>query len=92
MNLRELFSRYPLGCESFGAEWLRRWNEVGRLLDAPVNLQFYHGGCDFYGPPLHFRRLHEALADMRVRITAPNQRRVRIILLDGTVVREWCAS
>lgn len=51
--------------------------------------QEYPGGCRFYGPGLEFATLHEALADMRIRITAPNQVRVRVSLLDGAVIKEW---
>lgn len=89
---REMHRRHPLDVPEFGAEWLRRWEAVGRLLEAPAQIQEYPGGCIFFGGPLRFSTLHEALADMRIRITAPNQRRVRVTLLDGTVVREWPAQ
>ncbi len=66
--------------------------KVCALLEAPSMIQEYAGGCAFYTPGLHFATLCEALADFFIRIHAPNQRRVRVSLLDGTVIREWSAK
>lgn len=85
---REMHKRHSLECAEFGGEWLRKWDA---LLDAPALLQEYPGGCAFYGPPLRFSTLRKALDDMRIRVSAPNQRRVRVTFLDGTVVKEWSA-
>lgn len=48
-NLRELFSLYPLECESFGAEWLRRWEAIGKLLDSPCVVQEQDQGGKWLG-------------------------------------------
>jgi hypothetical protein len=93
MNLRELFSNYPLGCESFGAEWLRRWEAVGRLLRTDGRMEFCERGIwremagvsRTVGPSvgcllasgMHLRRGSLPL---------------RIVLLDGTIVKEWGAE
>ena len=65
--------------------------KVCALLDAPAMLQEYPVECAFYSPPLHFQALRDALMDMVIRIHAPIQTRVRVSLLDGTVIREWIA-
>ena len=86
MTTHLLFVRHSaaLGIDSYNT-----FCKLLKLLDAPAMLQEYPGGCAFYGPPLHFEHLHEAIADMHIRVTAPNQKRVRITLLNGTVIREW---
>ncbi len=66
--------------------------KVCALLEAPAMIQEYAGGCAFYTPGFHFATLHEALMDMVIRIHAPNQTRVRVSLLDETIIREWSAK
>lgn len=103
MNLRELFSKYPLDCASFGAEWLRRWEAVGRLLDAPARMSIFSQKND--GRTRWGKRSEGSggpLADMLQLAILPGQtaprplikqhKKVRIILLDGTIVREWGAK
>jgi hypothetical protein len=80
-----------LGCTGYG-QFCELWPKVCALLDAPARLQEYPGGCAFYGPPLQFDTVSEALEDMHDRVAAPNARRVRVVLLDGTVIREWVAT
>jgi hypothetical protein len=86
VTTHQLYLRHApgLGIDSYGT-----FCRLLELLDAPAQVEEYPGGCTFYGPPLRFDTLHEALAGMRERIAAPNQQRVRVSLLDGTVVREW---
>ncbi len=86
MNLFDHYQKDPRGADNY-PQWCR--DRIWELLQQPAMLQEYPGGCSFYGPPLRFGTLREALADMRTRITAPNQVRVRVVLLDGTIIREW---
>lgn len=84
-HYREMHRRHPLDVPEFGAEWLRRWSEVGRLLEEPANVMVFDNGqwwsirhgtvqtCIVYCSKKHH-----------------NERR-RIVLLDGTIVREWPA-
>ncbi len=86
MNLREYFSRYPLGCESFGAEWLRRWEALGRLLSLVARLEwrFTRGKWHRW----EIATVAELLQfDHRTEMRKDEFR--RIVLLDGTVIREW---
>jgi hypothetical protein len=88
MNLRELFSKYPLGCESFGAEWLRRWEVVGRLLDAPAELQ-----CQAHVSKRWWLMKRGSVAELLTSGTPVNRHLNRhICLLDGTIVKEWGAK
>ncbi len=89
MNLRELFSNYPLGCESFGGEWIRRWEAVGRLLEMP-------GRSWVRFPTGWFYLVNGMVGDLLAVTIRAQERRshkgalgYRIALLDGTVVREW---
>ena len=88
-TLHEHFVADPRGATSF-----KRYREdrIWELLQRPAMTQEYPGGCRFYGPGLGIATLHEALADMRIRVTAPNQTRVRVSLLNGTVIKEWAST
>jgi hypothetical protein len=92
MNLRELFSKYPLGCESFGAEWLRRWEAIGRLLDAPARVEvFCPPRGEWYAADMDPEiSCGAAIVDV-ASIIHKKRRRVRVALLDGAIVREWPA-
>ena len=88
MNLRELFSKYPLGCESFSAEWLRRWHEVGRLLDAKGVRE-----CQLEASGAWYAADHGSVAQLLRQGTMYDKRLARrIVLLDGTIVKEWGAE
>jgi hypothetical protein len=88
MNLREYFTRYPLGCESFGGEWLELWAALGRVLEMPGTawVRFPTGWFylargrvgDLLVATMHAKdkRLHKGALGYRVTI-------------DGTVVKEW---
>lgn len=90
---KELFKKHPLGCKSFGAEWLRRWEALGRLLWAPARIYVHCPPRDAWYP-----------ADMDPDITcsqalsiaisqlAKKRRGVRVVLLDGAIVKEWGGS
>ena len=85
----EMHRRRPLECAEFGAEWLRRWEAVGRLLEAPARLEWclrktwhhWHSGTVFD----MIRMVPSAAAMCPMK---PNEKR-RMVLLDGTVIREW---
>jgi hypothetical protein len=89
MNLFDHYQKDPRGADNY-PQWCR--DRIWELLQKPATLQEYPGGCSFFGPPLSFDTLHEALAFMRVCVNAPNQRRVRVTLLDGAIVKEWGAT
>lgn len=95
---REMHKRHPLECEEFGAEWLRRWEAIGNTLARLVQIQFYGDTREWNQSPPHrpWIQLHSALTDCIERHKAPENTRgyalMRIILLDGTIVREWPAQ
>lgn len=95
MNLRELFSKYPLGCESFNAEWLRRWSEVGRLLDARAQIGVKQGGTLWYEyyelHKRHGQTVAHCIAHVNERTRIDPALRFRIALPDGIIVKEWPA-
>lgn len=104
-NLRELFSLYPLGCESFGAEWLRRWEEgIDSLLRQPAKIEVF----DEYGPNgwYEIRVYDMPLLDGKIELGSKInsiahaliaaihewsvfQTPVRVSLLNGTIIREY---
>lgn len=94
MNLRELFSNYPLDCESFNAEWLRRWSEVGRLLEARASIRcaFHHGWeyREFEGSV--GACVEHVIQKMPFAYREREPLHTQIVLLDGTIVREWGAT
>ena len=94
MNLRELFSKWPLGCESFGAEWLAKWEALGRLLRAPGLLQGRHRGGYIHiaiGEP---RSIAVCIANgIKVQHNSPDTfDHIVATKLDGTIIREWSAT
>jgi hypothetical protein len=98
MNLRELFSKYPLGCESFGAEWLRRWKAVGLLLEQRCVAEFW-SYPDNRWVEFDWSRtdiVNNALVELAEKYGAdPSDswgQRFRVSLLDGTIVKEWGAE
>jgi len=92
-NLRELFSLYPLDCESFGAEWLRRWEAVGRLLRRRAEMRELIKGKWCVSLFIGYRLT--TVSDYLVKAHELNKSEgcgLRVILLDGTIVREWGQS
>ena len=95
---REMHRRHPLECVEFGVEWLRRWEVVGRLLNAQGKMWYgtegwpdkrvawvlwITGGGEFY-----------SIADCielaeKMRMSRSGLQYMRIALLDGTIIREW---
>ena len=90
---REMHRRHPLDVPEFGAEWLRRWEAVGRLLNRPAKLEFQD--CEtkrWWVPTFDEQRpetvedcLERAIFDRRAK---PYHRRV-VLAVDGTIIREW---
>ena len=92
-NLRELFNLYHDGFQDFGpwldvpefsAEWLRRWEAVGRLLGARALIEIvvgngYHAKYEMtLGGAIKWGRTQRG-----------KTRRVCVALFDGTIIREW---
>ena len=92
---REMHRRHPLDVPEFGAEWLRRWEAVGNTLQRPSQIQFKGDAGEWEQSELHraWIRLEVALIDCIERHKQPENVRgyayMRIVLLDGTIVREW---
>ena len=91
-NLRELFTLYPLGCESFGAEWLRRWEALGELLQKQVQIDFFvaEAPSRTYWAPL-FGTINPATVAECIIAAATDWTGAsrRVVLMDGTIVKEW---
>jgi hypothetical protein len=92
MNYRELYTKYPLGREQFDGEWVRLWNELGRLLEAPARGSYYSPTYmewfEIDIPTTVAQALRNAI-DLRNNTPL---KMVRVTLLDGTMVKEWGAS
>ena len=94
MNLRQLVTLHPLGCDHFGAEWLDLWLALGRLLRRPARLEYYGDACEWENEPIDvWRDVAACLIEAAERISEPENvrgfERVRVVLLTGTVIREW---
>jgi hypothetical protein len=97
MNLREYFTRYPLGCESYGAQWLELWAALGRVLEMPAQMWY---GTESWPEKrvtwvqwMGFVERH-TVADCletadKTRRSRSGLQFARIALLDGSVVKEW---
>jgi hypothetical protein len=93
MNLRELFTLYPLGCESFGAQWLLLWEDLGRLLEKLARVEYFDEfGNDGWYPALHATPNVARALIWCIDEWKRHQNRCRIVLLDGTIIREWPAN
>jgi hypothetical protein len=90
MNLREIFSKYPLDCESFNAEWQHRWSEVGRLLEFRAQIEHWLPWREEW---LRMADGPMTAADCLAYCAEYDGQmvRCRVVLLDGTVVKEWGA-
>lgn len=90
MNLRQLYSLHPLGCDHFGAQWLELWLALGRLLRMPARVEYHQGGAwrswpgmdRVHGPSVGGFLLFDFGAHYRGI-------EIRVVLLTGTVIREW---
>jgi hypothetical protein len=93
MNLRTMFKRHQLGCKRFGKEWLRRWDALGKLLQKPSRVEFYDefGDAGWHEMLYGIEPAWEALC-IAIEEVQRYQNRVRVVLLDGTVVKEWGSS
>lgn len=84
---REMHRRHPLDVPEFGAEWLQKWEALGKLLNTQVRV-----GCKSGSDPTQWIecRLNWTFAQALLwlherQIVGPH----RITLLDGTIVKEW---
>ena len=86
MNLREYFSKYPLGCDSFGVEWLRRWNgsAVLRVLPEGVVWRVYaKGTC------VEMVTLAEEVCCKKRTSGELRFRAGHVVMEEGTIVYVW---
>ena len=84
----EMYAKHPLGCESFGAEWLELWASLGELLGMPGELQ-----CQAH-VSRHWWLMRSDNVGRLLALGAPVNTHLnrRIALLDGTIVKEWGAT
>jgi len=85
----EMHQRHSLGVPEFGAKWLHRWSEVGRLFASRVEIQHWN--------PRQTRWIRvgrESVAECLLYCVRYDAKYVkcRIVLLDGTIVKEWGAE
>jgi hypothetical protein len=85
---RAMHTKHPLGCEEFGAGWLRRWGEIGRLLQSPARMETFIDG------KWHVSTAHGLAYEWfdRPRFAHSRLWSHRLVLLDGTIIREWPAK
>jgi hypothetical protein len=89
---RAMHTKHPLGCEEFGAEWLRRWHLVGVLLNLAA--------ATWHCPPHDnkWRRMPESgkiTVAQAIEYFAEydgNHVRSKVTLLNGIIIREWPAK
>lgn len=93
---RKMHRRHPLDVPEFGAEWLRRWEAIGRLLEAPGIVQGRLRGdlrwCAYTVPIAIQALLMKTIHSSAVQFDSSAFEQVTITLLDGTVVKEWGAK
>lgn len=90
---KAIHATHHLDVPEFGAEWLRRWEAVGRLLEKPSMVGVRQGNTErveWYKLSAKYGRtvahcLTHAIERRRVDPKLPMVAR----LLDGTIIREW---
>ena len=89
---RRMHGRHPLGCLHFGEEWLQRWEAVGRLLAMPARREgkfrkkWFVIDHDTVATSLRFEIRRAEAYPLR------NGAGWRVVLVDGTVIKEWFAK
>lgn len=89
---REMHKRHPLECAEFGAEWLRGWEAVGRLLGRRAEMRELIKGKWCVSLFIGYRLT--TVSDYLVKAHELNKSEgcgLRVILFDGTIIREWPA-
>ena len=86
---RRMHGRHPLGCLHFGEKWLRLWDAVGRLLVRPARREgkrrstWFVIDHDTVANSLKFEINRAGIYPLRKGAGC------RVVLLDGTIVKEW---
>ena len=86
---RRMHTRHPLGCVYFCEKWLQRWDAVGRLLVRPARLEgkrrtkWFVIDHDTVANSLKFEITRAGIYPLRKGAGC------RVVLLDGTIVKEW---
>ena len=86
----EMHRRHPLECAEFGAEWLRRWEAVGRLFHQRAEMRELIKGK--WCVSLFIGHRLTTVSDYIVKAQELHNAEgcgLRVILLDGTIIREW---
>lgn len=90
---KAMHATHPLDCAEFGAEWLRRWSEMGRLLEAPARIGVRQGSTDTFEryrlKTGHGTTVAHCVEHVVLRLQFDPRLYLRIELLDGTIVKEW---
>jgi hypothetical protein len=80
---REMHRRHPLDVPEFGAEWLRRWEAMGRLLVSGARVMVLENG-QFW-----MVRIGAVSECLRYCTRKHKREKRQVVLLDGTIIREW---
>lgn len=86
---RRMHGRHPLGCLRFGEKWLQLWDAVGRLLVRPARREgkrrstWFVIDHDTVANSLKFEITRAGIYPLRKGAGC------RVVLLDGTIVKEW---
>ena len=86
---RRMRGRHPLGCLRFGEKWLQLWDAVGRLLVRPARREgkrrstWFVIDHDTVANSLKFEITRAGIYPLRKGAGC------RVVLLDGTIVKEW---
>lgn len=86
---KAMHKRHLLECAEFDAEWLHRWSEIGRLLQAPAHVRVIvkptgRWGVVDWGHKINVMEALDIINDLD-----RTDMGVRLTLINGTIVREW---
>ena len=79
----------PLGCVLFGEIWLQRWEALGRLLESPAIRQYKTRRGKWVREISYGLSCGHAIHYTIIERKSDSDYESRVVLLDGTIIREW---
>lgn len=87
---KAMHAKHPLECAEFGAEWVQQWEAVGRLLEQQCRVEYL--STDGWRDSRLFVRCSVGYCITKVAAKERRLTQRRIVLLDGTIVKEWSVT
>lgn len=88
-TLHEHFRADPRGASSY-TQWIE--DRIWELLQRPATIQYQMHDWKSLGSPIKWSALHKALAALNRDVSAPMVAKMRVVILDGTIIKEWPAK